>query len=43
MKKLGRLLSAMVYQNIAVIIVVGIIQGMLGFMGGGTMIEFCSY
>lgn len=33
MKKLGRLLSAMVYQNIAVIIVVGIIQGMFGVYG----------
>lgn len=33
MKKLGQLLSAMVYQNIAVIIVVGIIQGMFGVYG----------
>ncbi|MET3321522.1 UNVERIFIED_ORG: PTS system mannitol-specific IIC component [Peribacillus simplex] len=33
MKKLGQLLSAMVYQNIAVIITAGIIQGIFGIYG----------
>ncbi|OKL35527.1 PTS transporter subunit EIIC [Domibacillus mangrovi] len=33
MKKLGQLLSAIVYQNIAVIIVAGIIQGIFGVYG----------
>ncbi len=33
MKKLGQLLSAIVYQNIAVIIVAGIIQGVFGVYG----------
>ena len=33
MRKLGQLLSAMIYQNIAVIIAVGIIQAVFGIYG----------